>query len=751
MTTRAARIGLAPHWAALTALALLLVAGLAVLDDYGVTFDEGDQRLFATRSLAYIRGEDESFASAQYYVKLYGVALELPVLLAGGAFGLEGDRAVHVFRHLITHLFFLTGGCFAYLLSLRLFGNRIIALLAMLIFLLHPRLYAHSFFNSKDIPFFAMFIIAFYLTHRAFRRESVSAFVLLGVGVGALMNLRVPGVMLFAAIPAMRALDFLAAQGRAERKRALVTTGAFALAGGLTAFALSPYIWGDPIARAAEWLTTLSDHPYAALELFNGALYRSVDFPAAYLPTWVAISSPPFALLAALVGAGATLAGWAKAPRRGLRNTRLRFGLLAAACFGLPLFAVMLLDSNVYNGWRQAYFLWAPLSLLAAFGLQWLASASAGARLRAGVYAAAGAGAAATLIAMAFIHPNQQVSFNFLVDRVTPERLGTQYTMEYWGHPILQAWKSVLDARPSGDAAASAANYYPPRLIEENARVLPRADRDRIGDPSGPNAFVIRHGLGERSDLAEHRLTVYGNTILTIERKDDPQAAYMAATQRELIIDAAYDVYRSDNALTLVKEPCAPSFMRELAFRLRVTPVNADDLPHWRRAEGFESLSAPLSGYGALHDGKCVVSVPLPDYPIANLEIRWSPELVDDAEAREAARLAVESGQLAARSIYAIYLADGGLVYIQEPCAPDETEHRFFLHVTPERADDLPAERRRYGFDNLDFEFFWRGALLDKKCVASVPLPDYPIESARTGQYISGEGEIWSAEFAVPE
>lgn len=750
MTTRAARIGLAPHWAALTALALLLVAGLAVLDDYGLTFDEVEQRSIAERSLAHIRGEYESFASAHYYVKLYGVAFEAPVLLAESAFGVEGERAVHILRHLITHLFFLTGGCFAYLLSLRLFGNRIIALLAMLIFLLHPRLYAHSFFNSKDIPFFAMFLIAFYLTHRAFRRESVSAFVLLGVGVGALMNLRVPGVMLFAAIPAMRALDFLAAQGRAERKRALVTTGAFALAGGLTAFALSPYIWGDPIARAAEWLTVLSDYPYTTLELFNGALYRSVDLPAVYIPTWVAISSPPFALLTALVGAGATLAGWAKAPRRGLRNTRLRFGLLAAACFGLPLLAVMLLDSNVYNGWRQTYFLWAPLSLLAAFGLQWLAAA-AGARLRTGVYAAAGAGAAATLIAMAFIHPNQQVSFNFLVDRVTPERLGTQYTMEYWGHPILQAWKRVLDARPSGDAAASAANYYPPRLIEENARVLPRADRDRIGDPSGPDAFVIRHGLGERSDLAEHRLTVYGNTILTIERKDDPQTVYLAATQREPIIDAAYDVYRSDNALTLVKEPCAPSFMRELAFRLRVTPVNADDLPHWRRAEGFESLSAPLSGYGVLHDGKCVVSVPLPDYPIAKLEIRWSPELVDDAEARETARLAVESGQLAARSVYAIYLVDGSLVYIQEPCAPDETEHRFFLHVTPDRTADLPAERRRYGFDNLDFDFFRRGALLEEKCVASVPLPGYPIESARTGQYVSGEGEIWSAEFAVPK
>ena len=677
--------------------------------------------------------------------------MELPVLLAGGAFGLEGDRAVHILRHLITHLFFLTGGCFAYLLSLRLFGNRIIALLAMLIFLLHPRLYAHSFFNSKDIPFLAMFIIALFLTQRAFRRDTLLAFVLLGVGGGALMNLRVMGVVLLAAIPALRALDFVAAQGWAERKRVLLTTGAFALAGTLTFYALLPYLWGDPAGRGAEWWAGLSNHPQVQFELFRGTVYRSVDFPVKYLPVWFSITAPPFALLLGAVGAAGVLVRAARAPRNALRNGGIRFALLLVGLFALPALAIIPLDSNIFNGWRHMYFLWAPFALLGAFGLQWLVYGPGRRRLRAGVYAAAGAGAAATLIAMAFIHPNQQVSFNFLVDRVTPERLGTQYTMEYWGHPILQAWKRVLDARPSGDAAASAANYYPPRLIEENARVLPRADRDRIGDPSGPDAFVIRHGLGERSDLAEHRLTVYGNTILTIERKDDPQAVYQAATRGEPIIDAAYDVYRTDDALTLVKEPCAPSFMRELVFRLRVTPVNTDDLPHWRRANGFETLSGPLSGYGALRDGKCVVSVPLPDYPIANLEIRWSPELVDDAEAREAARLAVESGQLAARSVYAIYLANGGLVYIQEPCAPDETEHRFFLHVTPERADDLPTERKRYGFDNLDFEFFRRGALLEEKCVASVPLPDYPIESARTGQYVSGEGEIWSAEFAVPK
>ena len=311
----AARGGLARHWAALSALALLLIAGLAVLDDYGVTFDEVDQRSFATRSLAYIMGEDESFVSAQYYVKLFGVAFEAPIVLAGGALGAEGDRAVHVVRHLATHLFFLTGGGFAYLLSLRLFGNRIIALFGMLIFLLHPRLYAHSFFNSKDIPFLAMFMIALYLTHRAFRRDAIPTFVLLGAAVGALVNLRIMGVALVAAIPALRALDLAFASGWEERKRVLLTTAAFALAGALTFYALLPYLWSDPAGRGAEWWATLRGNPYVLTELFRGTLYRSVDFPAEYLPVWFSITAPPFALLLGAVGAAGILVRGARAPR----------------------------------------------------------------------------------------------------------------------------------------------------------------------------------------------------------------------------------------------------------------------------------------------------------------------------------------------------------------------------------------------------------------------------------------------------
>ena len=78
---------------------------------------------------------------------------------------------------------------------------------------------AASFFNSKDLPFLGMFMIALCLTHRAFRKDTVGAFLLCGVGVGILVNLRIMGIVTFPAILAMRGLDLALCTERTSRHK----------------------------------------------------------------------------------------------------------------------------------------------------------------------------------------------------------------------------------------------------------------------------------------------------------------------------------------------------------------------------------------------------------------------------------------------------------------------------------------------------------------------------------------------------
>ena len=96
-----------------------------------------------------------------------------------------------------------------------------------------------------------------------------------------------------------------------------------------------------------------------------------------------------------------------------------------------------------------------------------------------------------------------------------------------------------------------------------------------------------------------------------------------------------------------------------------------------------------------------------------------------------------------------LYLSDNTLHYFKEPCAAADTADRFFLHIVPSDAADLPDGRRQHGFANADFYFSEHGLALDSVCLAEVALPDYGIERIRTGQYVSGAGELWRAEFEV--
>ena len=78
----------------------------------------------------------------------------------------------------------------------------------------------------------------------------------------------------------------------------------------------------------------------------------------------------------------------------------------------------------------------------------------------------------------------------------------------------------------------------------------------------------------------------------------------------------------------------------------------------------------------------------------------------------------------------------------------------FFLHVHPVDASDLPAFRRRHGFENRDFShlLFWRR---DGQCYAVRPLPDYGIASIHTGQFRSRRARggtrydhVWAGSFS---
>ena len=143
----------------------------------------------------------------------------------------------------------------------------------------------------------------------------------------------------------------------------------------------------------------------------------------------------------------------------------------------------------------------------------------------------------------------------------------------------------------------------------------------------------------------------------------------------------------------------------------------------------------------------------LPDGAVFQVNADYRPP----AGAQPATQEALAAGALgepAARAAYDVYLVGAELVYRKEPCRPEDTGARFFLHLFPAVAADLPASRRQYGFDNLDFDFAEHGVFTPGgACLAVVTLPGYAggIDRIRTGQWIRGQGQLWIVEFPAAQ
>ena len=625
---------------ALIVLAVFAAVGVAVLDDYGVSSDERRSRETAVVAARYVLGDGPLLTNDVN--RYYGISFEGPLLLAERLLGLTDSRDVHLLRHLLRHLFFLVGGFFCWLLAHRLFADRRLALFALLLYLLHPRLYAHSFFNSKDIPFLAAFMIALWLVERAFRRDTAAAFALCGAGVGVLVDLRVMGLALFAAVPGLRVLDLLQARDRAGRRRVLATGAAFVLAAAGTRYAAAPWLWSDPSA-VVDAFETLSRLPIHVPTLFQGELVRWPSIPPHYLSTWMAITTPPAALLLTLAGAAAVVRRGAARPRDVLRNTGLRFEWLLLACLVLPPAAVVALQANIYNGWRHMYFLYAPLCLLAACGLRGLLAALRRPWARRATWVLAAAALAGMAVDVVRLHPYQAAYFNFLVDRSTPESLRARYDMLYWETERREGLEVLLARYPDETLyVGSAADWW----LRDNRSILPAAARDRIvlASEAGRAAdFFISTAHRPRAPFPPpslgvlHARRLYGSTVLTVKAVDlsrvdeataaPARAAYRAVAAGEpLFRSAAFDLHLDGRTLTWVSESCRPEDTLQ-TFLLEVVPVDFDDLPKRRRERGWVGIGFPFGQFGVRFDGRCLARRILPDFPVRALRAgRWLRE-----------------------------------------------------------------------------------------------------------------------------
>ena len=174
------------------------LVGLNIYKDYGISFDEETNRLYGLTNGNYIlkktlseNSYDKFFSEVtkskfpekiklkkptelqNFFDRAYGVFFELPLATIEVVFNVKDDRDVFLLRHLITFIFFWFSCIYFYLLLNKIFKNKIISLIGVVFLITNPRIFANSFYNSKDVVFLGIFLIANYYGYSIIEKRKI--------------------------------------------------------------------------------------------------------------------------------------------------------------------------------------------------------------------------------------------------------------------------------------------------------------------------------------------------------------------------------------------------------------------------------------------------------------------------------------------------------------------------------------------------------------------------------------------------
>lgn len=466
----------AGRWIVFSFFLCYLITGLFIFKDYGMAWDEYVQRrigLVAWGSLF------SSSSNLNYYMdvdKYYGVIFEVFLVLIEKLLKLNDLRNIYLMRHLCNFLFFYGGVFFFYLLCNHIFSNWKLCITGCLFLVLSPRIFAHSFYNSKDIPFLSMFIISIYTLVIFLDKKTLYTALLHTMTCAVLIDIRIVGIIIIFLTVVFLFIDYFIV------KTVKVNIAPFLFITLLPLFIILfwPFLWKNPVFNFLTVFKAMSNFPWEGEVLYAGKYIKATEIPWHYIPQWIIITTPIFYIVSFLAGTLASLISFFKSPLNFYINKK--FILLFILWFFVPLSAVIILKSVLYDAWRQMFFIYPAFILLALQGLSvsydYIKNYFTEHRRKI-IFAVFIFIIFLSMIDILYFmiscHPYQDLYFNIFAGR-SMERIKYRFEMDYWGLSYREALEYIVENDNRSNIKLCISNYG--GIV--NFNILKEEDRKRL-------------------------------------------------------------------------------------------------------------------------------------------------------------------------------------------------------------------------------------------------------------------------------
>jgi hypothetical protein len=349
-------------------------------------------------------------------------------------------------------------------------------LLGAALLVLSPRIFADAFYNSKDLVFMSFFIIGIYTLVQFTKKPSWKRALFHALACAITIDVRIMGVLLPLATIAFFSLDIIKNyKFQHFIKHSLFQLCLYLILLIAIVILLWPFLWEAPVANFVLAFKNMSKFRWSGEVLYMGKLTQATDLPWHYGPVWLLITTPVIYTLFFIAGSFLTVKTLVVNRFKLYTNFAEKQDMLFLAFFYLPLAAVIILHSVLYDGWRHLFFVYPAFLLLAlrGFAESYNFLTRVKAKLALTILAALLAVSLLhTVFFMIKAHPYQNVYFSFLPAKTVEKN----FERDYWGLSFKEGMEYVMQHDKS-DAVYLRVEYA---WSMQNSEMLDKEDRERI-------------------------------------------------------------------------------------------------------------------------------------------------------------------------------------------------------------------------------------------------------------------------------
>ncbi len=458
---------------------ITLLIGLTIYKDYGISWDEGTSRTNGIHSYNYVFKGDHTLFT--YKDKDYGVAFELPLIIIEKYLKIEDFRDIFHIRHLCTYILFFISLIVFYLLGKEYLGSWKMGLLGSLMLFLSPRIFAHSFYNSKDIPLLSFYLISIYTLFKFLNIKSKRNAFLHALICSLLIDIRIVGIVIPCITSLFVFLEFIKANER-DKKRIIYSFCIYVLSLiGLTIL-FWPFLWPNPFSNFLQAFSNMSNFRWNSSMLYLGRYISPVRLPWHYIPIWMVITTPLLYVIHFFIGIWTCLKPIYPDRNSSFYNDQQRNHCIMLMCFFLPLYTVIVLNSVLYDSWRHMFFIYPAFLMISLNGMLYIFKFIKHKWKETGFYIPSILYVVIILFQLIVTthfmitnHPHQNVYFNILTQN-NSLLSKNKFELDYWGLSYKQALEYIL----THDDNKNIIIFSPTPMAKINTNILSSTDKNRL-------------------------------------------------------------------------------------------------------------------------------------------------------------------------------------------------------------------------------------------------------------------------------